>query len=170
MSNASIEFKVKKLLHVALGNASICCEVNEYYAWLSSPSHGAMQLDIYLPDYGVALEIDGKQHYKYPNAYHESYQEFHDQRGRDRLKEQLCDDKGIALIRIRGKLLYCLFLYFDNDLLVASVSRDLAGKLQHVSAHNDTLVVRRNRKIILDWVFSLESKYEYISKMRLASD
>lgn len=76
--------------------------------WMMNPvpgkngKHSALELDIYNPDIGVAIEYNGIQHYVFPNWYHkfnmEDYTKFWQQRDRDKIKPDLCDRNGTYLI------------------------------------------------------------------------
>lgn len=71
-----------------------------YYSFLPSPKGYPMQLDRYYPRLHLAFEYDGKQHqqdneYFYRNGEAHSYQQQCDQ-----LKEKLCRDNKITVIRI----------------------------------------------------------------------
>lgn len=57
-----------------------------------------LELDCYNEIYKIALEYNGEQHYKYPNSFHKTKEEFIKQIKRDRLKEKLCKENGIYLI------------------------------------------------------------------------
>jgi very-short-patch-repair endonuclease len=60
-----------------------------------------LELDGYCEYLKLAFEYDGEQHYKYPNSFHKTLQEFREQRDRDALKEALCSRQGVKIIRIR---------------------------------------------------------------------
>lgn len=47
-----------------------------------------------------AFEYDGYQHFNFPNIFHETKQEFDEQVERDKLKDKMCKELGIKLIRI----------------------------------------------------------------------
>jgi hypothetical protein len=72
-------------------------------AWLCNPKTGCpMELDFFDADRSIAIEYDGPHHYEYPNKYHKTKQEFHNQQERDKNKERLCKDHGICLIRVKA--------------------------------------------------------------------
>lgn len=75
--------------------------------WLKNPETGRnLELDGYCESiktgkgHGVAFEYDGIQHSQYSQHFHSSPKDFLDQIARDRIKEKICRDKGIVLIRI----------------------------------------------------------------------
>lgn len=59
------------------------------------------EIDVFLPDLNLGFEYDGEQHHVYPNWLHKTEEEFQEQQRRDRAKDQMAKEKGIALIRIR---------------------------------------------------------------------
>lgn len=73
--------------------------VSERPDWLKNPLTGSnLELDLYNKDLKLAVEYNGIQHYKFPNRYHTTEDQFEDQKIKDRLKEQMCKDQGVDLI------------------------------------------------------------------------
>jgi hypothetical protein len=67
--------------------------------WFRNPETGAsIELDCYNDDLKLAVEYNGEQHYKWPNNFSMSKEEFINQMRRDKLKTSLCDKLGIYLI------------------------------------------------------------------------
>lgn len=64
-----------------------------------------MSLDIFIPDYNIAIEYQGSQHFK-PNKFYGGINQFNKQIIRDELKFQQCKDNGITLL---------YFSYFDKE-------------------------------------------------------
>jgi hypothetical protein len=65
-----------------------------------------LELDCYNPELKIAAEYNGVQHYKYPNPFHESEEEFIKQVQKDDYKVRRCDQLGIYLIRVPYKVPY----------------------------------------------------------------
>jgi very-short-patch-repair endonuclease len=61
----------------------------------------SLYLDYYIPALHLAFEYDGKQHFTFIRHFHGSKDGFKRSLGRDRLKEQWCEENGIKIIRIR---------------------------------------------------------------------
>lgn len=57
-----------------------------------------LELDCYNHRLRLAVEYNGIQHYKFPNYFHKSKEEFIQQVRRDDLKRRLCDEHGVYLI------------------------------------------------------------------------
>lgn len=69
--------------------------------WLQSPRTGRnLELDCYNEKYGIALEYNGVQHYKFSPHFHKSKKDFYSQVHRDDWKRAKCKQKGIVLIEI----------------------------------------------------------------------
>lgn len=68
-------------------------------SFLKNPETGRnLELDGYCEELGVAFEYQGAQHYKFPNKYHKTHEEFFAQIGRDQFKVDRCAELGIVLI------------------------------------------------------------------------
>jgi hypothetical protein len=75
--------------------------------WLKNPETGRnLEIDCYNDDIqtklgkGLAIEVDGAQHFQMTSYFHNSPKDFINQVKRDRLKDKLCDDRGVLLIRV----------------------------------------------------------------------
>lgn len=58
-----------------------------------------MFLDFYLPEYNLAIEFDGQQHFK--ETIYSNKEDLKLTKRRDSMKSKLCKDNGLDLIRIR---------------------------------------------------------------------
>ncbi|RHZ85028.1 hypothetical protein Glove_73g2 [Diversispora epigaea] len=56
-----------------------------------------LELDIYYPEYGFAIEVQGKQHEVYIEFLHRDPNNFIKQQARDQLKKELCEENWIVL-------------------------------------------------------------------------
>jgi hypothetical protein len=69
--------------------------------WLINPETGCnLELDCCNMDLKIAAEYNGIQHYKFPNFYHRTKEEFIEQVRRDSLKLRACEASGVYLIRV----------------------------------------------------------------------
>lgn len=59
-----------------------------------------LELDMFNPDLMLAIEYNGEQHYKYPNGFHKSEEEFIQAIRRDEYKKEICDTLNIYLLII----------------------------------------------------------------------
>ncbi|PKC62909.1 hypothetical protein RhiirA1_443673 [Rhizophagus irregularis] len=66
--------------------------------FLKIPEHPrGLELDIYYPQYGFAIEVQGKQHEQHVKYFHKDPEEFEKQLMRDQLKKELCEKNSIVL-------------------------------------------------------------------------
>jgi hypothetical protein len=74
-------------------------ELEKSFDWLRSPiSNRKLRLDVFLPDESIAIEVDGRHHYDV------TARDFIITQVRDQAKNQLLDQHGIPLIRIRSRV------------------------------------------------------------------
>ena len=59
-----------------------------------------LELDGYCENLKLAFEYDGAQHYQFKELFHKTPEDFKNQQNRDLLKDQLCQQNNITLIRI----------------------------------------------------------------------
>lgn len=90
---------------------ALCCSiVEEIYKkafnkvrpdFLKNPETGSnLELDCYNDELKIAIEYSGSQHYKFPNYFHKTNEDFIKQVRRDQFKAQVCDLNGIYLITV----------------------------------------------------------------------
>lgn len=72
-----------------------------------------LPFDFYLPDYSIAIEFDGYQHYYQNNHFTYTLEEV---QKHDAIKNKYCKDKGIKLIRIPYWRIYKLSDILDEEL------------------------------------------------------
>ena len=121
------EFEQKAYLHISGRGCPICKESNmekkcrkflvenkirfksqHTFYWLQYKSH--LYLDFYLPDYNIAIECQGEQHFKPVGFGSKSNdiinENFIKTQKRDKLKRDLCEKHGIKII----------YINFDEDI------------------------------------------------------
>jgi hypothetical protein len=75
--------------------------------WLKNPAtNECMELDMYDKDRKFAIEYNGIQHYKFPNPFHKTLQEFQAQQQRDVAKARICQEHGVVLISVKASNVY----------------------------------------------------------------
>ena len=75
--------------------------------WLVNPATGKrLELDMYCEALDVALEYDGAQHEHFAPHWHGTYDVFQQQQTRDQLKDRICADRGVHLLRIPYSIPY----------------------------------------------------------------
>ena len=65
------------------------------FDWLTY--NGKLFLDFYLPDYDIAIECQGIQHFQ-PVDYFGGEESLNNTKRRDKVKKELCESKGIKMI------------------------------------------------------------------------
>ena len=70
--------------------------------WLTNPETGKpLELDCYCSELNIGVEYDGQQHFKFLEHYHKTPEQIEKMKQRDLLKNKLCKDHGVHLIRVR---------------------------------------------------------------------
>lgn len=70
-------------------------------SWLVNPrTDHALELDGYNDELHLAFEYNGPQHYRFPNPYHRTADDFIQQKFRDLVKHRLCNQHGVYLLTI----------------------------------------------------------------------
>jgi len=97
-SVSKFQRRVAGLFRIALGDSYLRYEVN--WRWLKNHDGNALYVDIFFPRFNLAIEAHGIQHYKWPNYFHKTYEEFQHQQENDEEKRALLQSHGITLISI----------------------------------------------------------------------
>ena len=93
---------------------------------------GDLEIDIFLPQFNIGIEVTGKMHYEFVEYFHHSLKNFQRQLERDNLKKLRCNQLGIKLIEVPNlksfSLKYAEELYrilrFNLDLLLKPQQQD----------------------------------------------
>lgn len=108
VQEAEVEAEELKVKVVSKGER-LCREFLESYFkkpfvtvrpnWLKNPETlRNLELDCYNEELNLAVEYNGKQHYRYPNSFHKTEEDVRNQARRDMMKESLCTLNGVRLI------------------------------------------------------------------------
>lgn len=96
-NNSKGELLVREICEKLLGKKFIKIRPN----WLkNNETNCNMELDLYNEELKLAFEYDGEQHHRFINYFHASREDFIKQQKKDLLKQQLCIDNDITLIRV----------------------------------------------------------------------
>lgn len=93
------ESKLENYIATSLEQEKIRYVRSKRFPWLKAIKH--MHLDFYLPDYNIAIECQGIQHFTFGNWYKDKDAQiayFKEIIYRDELKYKLCSEHGIKLI------------------------------------------------------------------------
>lgn len=85
--------QVSMLLSLRLGKYTI--RENHRPPWLDG-----MELDFYIEELRIAIEVQGQQHFQFVPFFHKDYDDFNAQQERDKDKAMLCRKNGIQLFHI----------------------------------------------------------------------
>jgi hypothetical protein len=67
--------------------------------WLKNPlTNRNLELDCYNDLLKIAVEYNGEQHYKWPNGFNQTEEQFKKQQERDKFKIEKCQEYGVHLI------------------------------------------------------------------------
>ncbi|CAG8504969.1 5075_t:CDS:2 [Cetraspora pellucida] len=103
-------------------------ECNKGHKWFAS--FNGLELDIYYPQYGFAIEVQGKQHEQYIKHFHKNEEDFKKQLMRDQIKRELCDENWFVLIEI--------WYYEDPHILTSEIEKNcVIVSLPFLEAHNN---------------------------------
>jgi hypothetical protein len=95
-SMSHLEMACQKIVERLLGP----CQVSAWPGFLRSDKNHRMELDIYYPELGFAIECQGDQHKKFVPHFHGDEDGFRKQLERDELKRALCDRNWIVLLEV----------------------------------------------------------------------
>ena len=57
-------------------------------------------LDFYLPSFGIAIEVQGEQHFKYVDYFHDGLSNFQRQKSNDEEKKIWCYKNNVTLLQV----------------------------------------------------------------------
>ena len=99
MSTSKLQEKTKERLRLLLVDYDL---IENYRPdWLKNPETGRnLELDFYLPDVKVGVEVQGRQHYEFVPHFHGTIEAFYRRLRYDRLKRSLCLEHGVHLYEV----------------------------------------------------------------------
>ena len=108
--------KLEKLIYDFLSKNKINFEIYKRFDWL-----GKKSLDFYLPDYSIAIECQGIQHFK-PVEHFGGDKGFEETRTRDMDKRKLCEEHNIKIFYFsKLGIDYPYKVYEDENLLLEDI-------------------------------------------------
>jgi hypothetical protein len=94
----------------------IIAQTEKTFTWLKNPKTSCnLYLDGYFEKYNLAIEYDGEQHFKEVSFYNKEENSLLNLQEKDKLKDKLCKEHNITLIRVR----------YDEDLTPELVKNKL---------------------------------------------
>lgn len=98
---SKLQREVGNLIYSYLGRFDI--KENHRPEWLRTAKGGRLELDFFIEELDVAIEVQGDQHYQFSSLFHQSYDDFKDLLTRDRLKAKICAERGIKLYEVSSE-------------------------------------------------------------------
>lgn len=95
--NSDNKSKMEENIHLMLNENNIVHDRQKTFEWLKHKRH--LFLDFYLPDYKIAIEVQGEQHFT-PIERFGGKEYYELQKVRDSIKEKLCNENDIKLFYI----------------------------------------------------------------------
>ena len=101
MSTSKLQRQVKRDLRATLPDLTV--KENGRPGWLSVHTNGIkVELDFYIYELGIAIEVQGRQHSEYVPFFHGDEAGYEAQQKRDRIKAEACERLGITLYEVYG--------------------------------------------------------------------
>lgn len=111
--------KLEKQVRSFLDHNNIQFEEQQTFDWLTDVGH--MFLDFFIPEYGVAIECQGNQHFVSCEVWG-GEASLRDIQRRDRLKKRLCNDHDIEVIYFSNlRIMYPYFVIEDLGQLLEAI-------------------------------------------------
>lgn len=98
MGTSKLQRTVGRTLRLSVANTQIYENYRPY--WLCDSKGRRLELDFYLPDHNLAIEVQGQQHFSFSKHFHGTHQAFADMLERDRNKAEICHLLGIKLVEV----------------------------------------------------------------------
>lgn len=123
---SKLENLVKNKIRIAINTTMI---ENTRPDWLISSQGERLELDIYLPELDLAIEVQGRQHYVFTPHFHNDHNGFSGQLRRDREKRDICARNGVCLLEIASHAeLYNLTRKIQSIHIQRETKEDLRSK------------------------------------------
>lgn len=98
--NSGNKSQMEENIGLQLSDMCIKIERQKTFSWLKYKKN--LYLDFFLPDYNIAIEVQGEQHYL-PIKRFGGMADYIVRKNRDEIKKQLCNEHGIEIIYITKK-------------------------------------------------------------------
>jgi len=114
VSTSKLQRYTSSMLSLHLGQYTI--RENTRPNWLRMPDGTRLELDFFIEEILVAIEVQGQQHYVYTPHFHSTYDDFRNRLERDRFKRDCCLAHGITFVEIASKQDVKDFVFSHTDI------------------------------------------------------
>lgn len=101
MSTSRLQRYVSRQLSIHFGKYTI--RENIRPEWLIMEDGARLELDFFIKELSVAIEVQGAQHYIYIPHFHGNYDGYKKRLRFDRFKKEICFNRGIKLFEVSSK-------------------------------------------------------------------
>lgn len=115
--------------------------------WLISAKGERLELDFYLERLGVAVEVQGRQHFEFTPIFHASQFDFQEQLRRDQEKLEICQRVGVDLLYVCKRSDVELVLTSCYDALIIP-SDDGSRNWKRITGPKLQQAIRENEAIL----------------------
>lgn len=126
MSTSKLQRYVSRRLSIHFGHYTI--RENFRPDWLIDSDGARLELDFYIEEIKIAIEVQGEQHYRYCKFFHENYDDFPVRLARDKWKCVQSQSLGIRFIEIASK--------YEADLAIVDLMEE-KKKVERPSSRNE---------------------------------
>lgn len=98
MSTSKLQRYVSSQLSIHFGKYTI--RENHRPEWLNTDNGGNLELDFFIKELNLAIEVQGKQHWQFVPIFHTNREGYNSQIERDKTKKDICKRIGIKLVEV----------------------------------------------------------------------
>lgn len=101
MSTSKLQRATSQFLSIYFGDHTV--RENIRPEWLITSDGERLELDFFIDELSIAIEVQGKQHYHFIPFFHDNYEGFKQRLKWDRFKQQQCNNMRITLVEISSE-------------------------------------------------------------------
>lgn len=115
MSTSKLQERTGQLLYENFPHLKVY--ENHRPEWLRGNTLEILELDFYIPERKIAIEVQGRQHYEFVEFFHKDYDKFLLQLERDNIKKDLCYGRKIKLVEIADNFELEIFIkeFYESE-------------------------------------------------------
>ena len=125
------EYKMEEKIKLFLNENNVKYKYQYRNEWLKNNNGNFLSIDFYLPEYNLAIECQGVQHFK-SVEYFGGNDRFHQQIINDKTKRNLCEKHNVNILYvIEKRVKTSIDLYNDNMVLVDKITMNKIKNASH---------------------------------------